>query len=57
MFGVHFLYYRTCQLACTVETCYLHILFLVFISLCFFYLLVYRGERREKILQDARLGS
>ncbi|GFF25744.1 hypothetical protein IFM46972_01527 [Aspergillus udagawae] len=53
----HLMYYRTCQLVCAVDTCYLHTLFLGFFCFSFFCLLVYRGERRDEILRNAGVSS
>ncbi|KAE8317968.1 hypothetical protein BDV41DRAFT_447229 [Aspergillus transmontanensis] len=56
LFVFHSLYYRTCGLVCAADTCHLHTLFLVFLCFSWFFVLVYRGERRDKILRDYGLG-
>ncbi|KAE8383451.1 hypothetical protein BDV26DRAFT_251765 [Aspergillus bertholletiae] len=40
-----------------VDTCHLHIFFLVFLWFSFFCLLVYRGEQRDKILKNHGLSQ
>ncbi|KAF7164749.1 hypothetical protein CNMCM5623_009131 [Aspergillus felis] len=53
LFAFLFGYYRTCQLVCAADTCYLQALFLYFLCFCFLALMAHRGAQRDAILRDA----